>query len=492
MQMSVLQLYKNIYKYPHYSEELQTWGNPMDCTPVGMNLKTGSLRVKAEMSDFMGANYLSLTRDNETIYAWIDNVEYLNDTLFHITYSVDAWRTYKTYVSLGTQFIVRQPETTTQYDPLLSSPSNRMTVTSKKYGISDRTKRVFVVQVRVQTGEVFSRTPVNPSPYQFYMREYDLNNWLADESIDLLMSSITDATESTNIVTMYSIPYMDLSGLSEVPLIVDQGSSSVTVNGFKMLGDNDPTSLLTVNTPIVRDLTAIDDFMRVEHSMQIVIPEAGIIQVPDELITRTDLVLRQDIDLYSGACNYMLTTSTGDLYTQSVRGSSLSSIPIVSDPMDTYISQNQNALTTSLMGDVASMVIGGGVAVASGGAGALLGAGAVVNGINNIASRSASIHDMTNKVSSPPAFLGTALVANFNQMFWVVTSKKEVTNADYVHTNFGYPINMVKPLTFPTSGFIQTEGCNVYSMTRGIPRWAIEEINQNFNNGILVHAVGTV
>lgn len=486
--MAILQLYKNLYKYPHYSETLQTWGRPMDCTPVGINLKSGSIRVKGEMSDFMGANYLSLTRDSETIYAWIDNVEYINAELFNISYSVDAWRTYKDYIVLGDQFIVRQPEETTQYDPLLGSEYKRPEVACTKYAIGDRTKRVFVVQVRVSTGEIFSRTPVNPSPYQFYMKEYSLNDWTSDESIDLLMSALTDGAESTNIVTMYSIPYMDLSTLSEAALIISTGSSSVTINGFKMLGlEDDPTSLLTIETPIMRDMSTIDELLRVDHNVQLVIPEAGIIHIPDELLVRSDLILRQDIDLYSGACNYMLITSTGDLYTQSVRGSSISSIPIVSDPMDTYISQNQNALATSLIGDVASMVVGGATAVASGGATALIGAGAVMNGVSNIANRSASIHDMANKVSSPPAFLGTALVSNFNQMFWLVTTKTQVTNADYVHNKFGYPVNMVKPLTFPSSGYIQTEGCNVYSVTRGVPRWAIDEINQNFNNGILVH-----
>lgn len=486
--MATLQLYRNLYHYPHYSETLEKWGSPMDCTPVGMSLKSGSIRVRLEMSDLMSANYLSITRDGETFYAWIDNIEYLNSELFTITYTVDAWRTYKNYITLGSQFVTRQPEPTTQFDPLLTSEYKRPEVTCVKYSISDRTKRIFVVQVRTNNGELFSRTPVNPSPYQFYMREYDINNWTSDEAIESLMSVLTDGAQSTNIVTMYSLPYMNLEGLSVTPLIVGTGSTSTTIEGFKMLGQsNDPSSMLTIDTPIIRDLSELDNLLRVEHSVQIVIPEAGVIHVPDELLVRTDLILRQDIDLYSGACNYMLTTSEGDYFTQSVRGSSLSSIPIVSDPMDTYLSQNQNALTTSLMGDVASMVVGGATAVASGGATALIGGGAVLNGISNIASRSASIHDMSSKVSSPPAFLGTALVSNFNQMFWLVTTKTNVTNRDYVNSNFGYPINMIKPLVFPDSGYIETENCKVHSHTRGVPRWAIEEINSLFNNGIFVH-----
>jgi hypothetical protein len=220
--------------------------------------------------------------------------------------------------------------------------------------------------------------------------------------------------------------------------------------------------------------------------VSLVIPEAGIIDIPDELLVKPDLTLRQDIDIFSGASNYMLK-SDGKYYTQSARGSSISSIPIVSDPLDTYLSQNQNALATSLIGDVASIAMGGAAAYATGGLGAAIGGGMAANGVNSIISRVAGQKDMANQFSNPPAFLGTALAAYHNQTFWIVTKRTGVENAVQVHENFGYPVNLVGTLSFPAAGFIQTEGCNVTSIDGTVPSWAMAEINNLFNNGILVH-----
>jgi hypothetical protein len=184
---------------------------------------------------------------------------------------------------------------------------------------------------------------------------------------------------------------------------------------------------------------------------------------------------------------------TGDIingvekyYSHSVRGSSISSIPIISDPMDTYLSQNQNGLATSLIGDVASIAMGAGLIAGTGGIGAAVGgAGSITAGVHGLMNTAASIGDAGNHYSNPPAFLGTALAANFNQRFWVVTKKLKVTNESKVREQFGYPYNMVDTLSFPQSGYIQTESCNVES-DGSVPRWALEEINTLFNNGILV------
>ena len=158
-----------------------------------------------------------------------------------------------------------------------------------------------------------------------------------------------------------------------------------------------------------------------------------------------------------------------------------------SDPLDTYLSQNQNALTTSLIGDVASIAGGVATAVGSGGLGAGLGAGMASSGVANIVGRMANQADIANQYSNPPAFLGTAMATNFNGKFWVLVTRKAIDNAELVHTNYGYPYNKIGVLVFPNAGYIQTEGCAVNSTDGSVPNWAISEINNNFNSGIYVH-----
>src|SRR5699024_10585689 len=127
----------------------------------------------------------------------------------------------------------------------------------------------------------------------------------------------------------------------------------------------------------------MDAFMRKNHSIKLVIPEAGIMDIQDEMIAEGTLYLRQDIDLYSGACNYMLFNTTIGYGTQSLRGSSVASIPIVSDPLKTYLSQNQNALNTALMGDVANVALATGTGAVGGSA--IPGVGTVVGAIGGFA-----------------------------------------------------------------------------------------------------------
>ena len=472
MSMASLQLYKNPYNYPDYGS-ITAVGSAMNCTPVGTGLKTGTIKVKGTMATFMECNYLSLTRSGKTIYAWIEDVNFSTANSFEVSYRVDPWRTYRSNISLGTQFIDRSPTTTFKKDNLLGSSRAYPNVDTKVIPWSNTNSRVLVVQVRPKGGSN-SNTPVQPSPYQFWVTSYSVNNWMGNNAIVLLMLALEHGGDSGDIVTVYSIPYMDIQGIPQVPMPVN----GTTIEGFRLVNDGvtDVNSRLTRTVDITLDQN-INTLMRSEHSVQIVIPDSGIINVPDELLNKSDLKLRQDVDLFSGASNYMLVSGSADYTAHSVRGSGISSIPVLSDPMETYISQNQNALATSLIGDVASIAIGG----ATGG-----GLGAVVSGASSLLRTSNSLLDIGSRYSNPPAFLGTALTGSFNNRFWVVVTSEHVDNASTVHSNYGYPMQKVAPLNFPSSGYIKTESCSV-SSDGTVPRWAIEEINSLFDSGILVH-----
>lgn len=501
MDMGLLQFYQNKYYYPHYSDTITPYGAPMDCTPVGMNLKTGTLRVKGNMTDFMSCNYLAFTRDNQTLYAWIDDVRFRTEDSFDVTYTVDAWRTYKSKIDLGVQYIDRRPAATSQRDPLLGAEQDYPDVKSTTHFMTTPTKRVFVVQARPMGG-TYSSTPVQPTPYQFYLIDYNTSDWTQTAPLLNLMIALEGSPETSNLVTMYSIPYMDLSGLSTSDLTVSypDGGSDI-ISGFKILGVQSNTSHDLAEEIDLTIGENIAELLRVDHSVQLVIPEAGIINISDELLNVPNLKLRRDIDLFSGACNYMLMSTDGSgqdhYYADSVRGSSISSIPILSDPLETYMSQNQNALATSLIGDVASIAGGAALLTPMGrAAGAALGAGGVTagagvfgmySGVNSIIDRKASIQDAGNRYSNPPAFLGTAMAGYFNNTYWIVVTQSPVDNASDVHTNFGYQYGKITSLNLPATGFIKTEGCNVMTTDGSVPRWAIEEINAIFNNGIQVH-----
>lgn len=476
MGMATMTLYKNPYAYPDYGSITQ-YGSAKTCTPIGMGLRNGVVRVEAQASEFMSCNYIKIVREGSTIYGWITDVEYLNDLIYNVHYSVDAFRTYKSRVDFGTQFIARSPEVTYKRDEMLGSKRAYPIKTTKQFVMPNSETRTFVLQIRDDGQGANSNTPVQPSPHQIWLLNYPKNNWTMSQPLIKLMMIIKGA-KPKEVVTMYTIPYMNISSLPSVTLSVGGDS----VDGFKLLGDSVNTmNLLNLEKEITLDEN-IDELMRVDHSVKLVVPEAGVIDIPDDMLKKKGLKLRQDIDLFSGASNYMLVASDG-YYTQSIRGSSVSSIPIISDPEDTYLSQNQNALSTSLIGDVASIGMGVAMAGASGGIGAIAGAGAVTSGLNGIVSRKATAKDMAEQPSNPPAFLGTALNSAFGQSFWVVVTREHVDNSTAVHNEFGYPIERVQKLVLPNKGYIKTEGCTV-SSDGTVPMWAVEEINKTFNNGI--------
>ena len=489
MAMMQLQFFQNPYHYPHYtaSANMTAYGSELNCTPVGVNLRGGTIRVEGDMYEMLSANYIRIDRSGGRLYAWISDIRYINARLFEVEYQVDGFRTYLQHVTLGVQYIERSPEPSTSPDPLLGSDQVEREISSTQITPPFANTRVLVVQVRPTTGEMSTITPVQPSVYQFWVTEYNVHNWQTNSAISSLLNALKESAETTNIVTMYSIPYMDTSGLSEQTLTVRHHNTTTDISGFKFVSGTGIGSRLKTYVPIPVSVTQTD-IQRVNHSVQLVIPEAGILNIPDEIAAKgVDLMI--DVDLYSGAANYMLVTQTSprEYWPQSVRGSSVSSIPILSDPLSTYISQNQSALATSLMGDVA--MIGGGAAasIGLGGMGLVAGGGAISSGVNGLINKAGAMRDAGAHYSNPPAFLGTALSNVLNNRYWLIVTHDPIDNAQTVAQNYGYAKDKVDTLTLPSSGYIKTQACAVQSSNGTVPQWAYEEINERFDNGIHVH-----
>lgn len=489
MSMATLQFYKNPYVYPNYGS-ITAVGSSMQCTPVGTGLKTGSIKVAGDMADFMNCNYLRLVRNGSTIYAWIEDVAFSTANSYTITYRVDPWRTYRSKVTLGTQFIERSNTATTKQDDLLGSTIDTPQITTIPFTASNW--RTLIVQTRTQDGSRvgYSSTPVQPSPYTFWACSYDPSNWQNSAPIVSLVALLSEEAQ-TNVVTMYSIPYMNATSMANEPLRISWGQGGQDeqeqIPGWRLIPHKDNVhEALTQRILIPTNQLDMTALRKVPHSVKLVVPDAGIIDIPDELLLANELYLRQDVDLFSGASNYMLEDGAGNNYIQSIRGSSVSSIPVLSDAMDTYLSQNQNALTTSLIGDVAMLGVGLGMSATGGGA--LAGLPMTASAIQGMYSRGASINDMSanNNIGNPPAFLGTALNGAYHGKFWLQVTQKRVANATQVNSNYGYPMNMVRSLTFPSSGYIKTAGCSVTS-DGTVPLWAINEINSMFDNGLIVN-----
>lgn len=470
--MITVTLRQNNYPYPYYGSTSVV--GTVSSKPVAKNLRTGYIDMQLDNLNF---NYLSFPLKGKTIYAWITDIEHLSgDRLYRVHYQVDAFRTYRNNINIGTQFIERSPEPTNLPDPLLGSTRPTNVYFWKTYYFAKPNTRYLVVQVRDYPLASVSLIPGQPTMYNFYIAEYNINNWKDSAPVATLMQLLSNGERPQNIVTAYSVPHIDLSssdGFIDWPLRVRYANDEYEdVQGWKVLKDTPGNqNLFVTSCPI--NLEA-EKYIKTSHNISIVFPDAGIMNVPDSIAVLDDLNVKMYVDIFTGACNYILCTGNAPTHL-SVRGGATASIPIISDPYDTYISQNQNTLMASMLGDVANLTYGiitrNPASLATGGMGVL--------------NRIASLEDAKNEIpSTPPAFLGSALMPHFNKTFWIEYTYALADNADQVNARYGYPKNMVDEVTIPNKGFLKLQDCSVQASGYPVPLWAIEEINNRLNEGI--------
>lgn len=471
--MNTVRLYKNPYPYPYYGD-ISNYKTVL-ASPRHQDLRSGYIDMQLTMDEIFAFNYLSFTRDGRTIYAWVENIEELSgNKLYRVHYATDAFRTYRNDLVLGTQYIVRSPNPTLLEDELLSSTDEHNNYNIKRYNIGNPSTRYCVVQTRPPSlSNSASNTPGQPTPYSFYFAEYSVRNWRDSGPIFDLLNRVMTGAKPSNIVSLYTIPYVDTSQLTKRELVVKQGEDLFEIPGWYWMNDSNIYSSAFTN---VVHLDIPDDLTLTKHSINLLFPEAGVMKIPSDLLYKEGLCVRRDIDVFTGACNYMLALDDGLTPTNiSVRGGALSDIPILSDPFDTYISQNQNTLKAALIGDVANLTFG---AVSGNMASVAMSGKSLYNMYTSLA-------DAQNAIpSNPPAFMGSALVGTFNNYFYQIEVTKPYDNEQEVRERYGYPQHRIGKLTIPKKGFIQTQNCSV-SSNGSVPLWAINEINQLFNAGIL-------
>lgn len=483
--MFKLKLYSNDYGYPDYGPITQI-GSTLDVTPTIINERTGAIRVGLDWGTLNSVNYLSFEKGGFTSYAKIDEIVHISgNTVYDLHYSVDAFRTYRSKVNFGTQFVSRYPKVTLEFDPMLRGADG----TVNDYEIEehalwrDPQSRFLVVQLtRPNDDAMVSVTPLQPNPYVFYYLPYQMNEMDTNDSITSLMDTIKESARPSNIVSIYSIPYVNLtfSGIdlipSPLPLLIDGNVVNVG-NWFRVVG-GDSSKMVTLHSePILFN----KDILKTKHSVSVLVPEAGIISIPDELLFKPGLKLRMDVDVFSGTSNYMLVYDGCEITGASVRGGSVAPIPIAYDPIQQQIASQRTAMGMSLLSDVGSLVVGGGMVMS--GAGAGVGGAMIGKGALGVISTMGGMVDNANTHTNPPAYLGTALAPNFNGKYFIMTIKGRKDNAPLVNSEFGYPVNQLMALSIPGSGFVQTQGCHV---SGSIPNWAKDDINRILDEGLRI------
>ena len=496
--MMMIQFYKNPVHHPNYKYTITPSGPELFAKPVQLQTKSGTITVSANFEDLFQANYIRIRKGSSTLWGWIADVRSMGrENSWEVEYHVDPMRTYFSAIDWGKQYVVRDMTPTQLQDPLLGSTQHYLNYRSTKLimnGSANEYKRVYVIVIR-PSGEAntvrSSIIPTMPNGYVYFIREYDIRNPQNAGGITTFVEKIASSAPDPRLVSAYSVPYFDISKFDSVSTLSDYASWSDMIGAFgvdwKVIGRTTGKTLTSddlVTTLHVGPQTLPTYYKRVPHQARIIVPGAGILPVSDYMM-EYGFTFRRDMDFFTGACNYMLMRVGGDGAGpdgQSVRSSPISNLPIIGDPKDVYMTQNQNGLTTALLGDVA--MIGGGILTTM--LGMPTGPGAILQGVGAIGERSTRLRDLENQSTSPPAMLAPALVHNFNDTAFLDISYKDCTNETMVHDEAGYPQHVMKAITPPASGYLQTMGCNINS-TGAIPQWAIDQINTQLDSGIMFY-----
>ena len=487
-----IQLYRNPVYYPDYKYTITPVGSVMAAKPVTLQTRSGTISASIPFDTLFSVNYLRIVHGNSTLWAWIRDVRSMGrEHAWEIDYEIDPLRTYMDHITWGRQFVLRDMTATYHPDPLLGTPQHHLNHRSVKLvlnGTNNEHKRVFVVQCRPgESGIKPSVIPTLPNGYVYFLREYDIRTPESAGGITNFVKQITNSAPDPRLVTAYSVPWFDTTKFDQIHTLTDYTSWSAMFASFgewRYIGSTAGKTLVPadlVQTLVVQPQTLPTYFKRVPHQARVIVPGAGLLSVSDYML-EYGFTIRRDMDFFTGACNYMLMRMGGDGAGpdgQSVRSSAIASIPIVGDPKDVYITQNQNALSTALLGDVA--MIGGGIlATYFGMPGGLM---QVAHGVSGIGERNTRLKDLENQPTSPPAMLAPALVNSFNDTVYLDISYKDCTNETMVHEETGYPQHLLKTVTLPSNGFLQTQNCSV-TTTGQPPQWAIEAINTQADMGI--------
>src|SRR5699024_5690579 len=112
MSMATVRFFVNNYYYPDYQNSIQPNSEEIECTPKGTSTRGGTLHLAGSWGNLSRKTYMRITRDGVQTWAWIDNVRERTANSVEIEYTVDPYRTYRSRLKYGKQFVVRSPKPT--------------------------------------------------------------------------------------------------------------------------------------------------------------------------------------------------------------------------------------------------------------------------------------------------------------------------------------------------------------------------------------------
>lgn len=477
----------------------------------------GFIRWKTDttnVDDIMSCNYVmyrNINNGNKWLYAFVTEVEYINENTVNVHLETDYYQSYILDVDVKPSLLERKhlKKPNIQAEGL-DYGDEYLEVDSKRLGSkvdSDTSFALITTSIRLSNPTVIYNGTISggvPTPFQFYLvpinrtwqKIYTVNG-SPIKDIQLVMGQIAlkeewvDKIVSINILKEVPFPYT-LSGTNPINIqstYLEVGDSQVP--RIKSHDTNVRTNNIDLNIPNQGSKLAMSPYTYIEiydakgSSIKLK-PEylltPGRVTINERTIISYDPKTLFTVNGYAGLDEFSVTLET----------SINADIPVVTDQTAAFMQSSRNSRTTVLKSAAAGALSGGiGGFTTAGPVGAATGAiiGGVGGGLAFAFANNRMMKDLENKPNKVSSalpntifdFAHTEMQGAYVRVM-TISPDKQKQIGDFFH-KFGYAVNEIgSPLSRNRQDFqyIKTVDC----IARGnVPNKALESIKEQFNNG---------
>lgn len=478
--------------------------------------KDNVVRFPAHIDTIMEYNYVMYQNSNYSnkwFYAFIDKMEYLNDSTTLITISTDCYQTWMFDIDVKTSFVVREHTnndtvgSNTEPEGLEKGPMMCTNCTPITYlrdniygGDDDPTNAVVVVGcTRDLTQTTFPK--VFGNSYNGVYSGCAYYAFMNTQSVDAVLLALNDGLETgiDDVVSIFMAPKnLVCSGQAFTEQYITHGvsvyvmavspSATSYFRAHSTYNVPKPTSLFGY-TPVNKKLLT-GEF----NCLQVLNYQGEVQNYRYEYFNGSNCVfsmrgaIKPQCSIQMFPNNYM-RTSSDDGYRAGSYAIQAPPLPLAnwnSDQYTAWLASTTHSRNVKSISGLFSM-IGGAALIATGG-GALVGAGMIAGGVGALASQSAEIADhskdsMANHGSITGADVNYGASMVFGAYQYCIT-EEYARKIDKLFSVIGYKTNRVKIPNVTGRrnwNYVQTQSV---AITGNIPQEDLQTIKDMFNNGV--------
>lgn len=426
-------------------------------------------------------------QSKKKVYFFIDSVHYLNDDVFRLDYTIDAFQTYMTDINIGQTMVEREhviDDTIGNYtleEPVsIGDLKVQSQSTALRYSNDDF---YYVVNSTVDLNSTGAPDNFDNADCGVYGGVLYGSKWYAyknKDTIGQIIKDVNNAGKIDGILNIFMLPNLYIQVDGGTNEVLDSKSLKITntsMNYPSSLDGYTPKNKKLLTYPYVQVLMTnnVNTYktLRPERFQNRAIGFASILQPSFGYPALMIPYHYNGVDFN---------------YEYSVTLQPFPQVTFINNPYETWLNQNSSQLVTGIATSVGQGAVMGAIGGASfGGIGAF--GGAVIGGVSGAINTFAQMNDKSNLPNSVSGNVGSnnILAMNENNYFstQILTVKRDVAKSiDDFFTRYGYKVMRYKTPNINTRSDFNYVKTVDSDFTGDIPHDYMVQINNAFNRGV--------